>query len=217
MRLIYSPPVRLLLLLAYPDIYSAGDHVMEILAHRPIGLEGIDDRALGYIERKGLLAAERALLPPGGGWLIAEFGRADRQEVFDRTYQLMVSLKQKEESPAMRLFDDAREAKMIWRIRESALGALMRVPGEKDTWEGWEDAAVPPESLGHYLRDFQKLVKKYGYSGALYGHFGQGCVHNRLDFDFKNESGHQHFPHVSGRGRRLGRQLWRFTFGRAWG
>jgi len=188
-RLVYSPPARSLLVIGYPDVCAAADNVMEILAHQPVGLEGMDDRLISYIKKKRLLSDEIALLPSGGGWLLVEFGGADRQEAVDRAFQLMVEIASKRNPPTMRLFDDPREAEMIWRVRESALGAQMRVPGQKDNWEGWEDSAVHPEKLGNYLRDFLKLVAKYGYTCALYGHFGQGCVHNRLDFDFKTASG----------------------------
>ncbi len=45
-RLIHNPPARSLLVLGYEDVYSAADHVMEVLAHKPTGLEGLDDRLI---------------------------------------------------------------------------------------------------------------------------------------------------------------------------
>jgi len=72
---------------------------------------------------------------------------------------------------------------MVWKARESGLGATSRVPGEPEAWEGWEDAAVPPEKLGEYLRGLHKLLAQHGYHCALYGHFGQACVHMRINFD----------------------------------
>jgi Fe-S oxidoreductase len=89
----------------------------------------------------------------------------------------------------MRLFDDREDERRVWKIRESGLGATARVPQKKDTWEGWEDSAVPPERMGTYLRDFRKLLDRYGYHGALYGHFGQGCLHTRIDFDLATAGG----------------------------
>jgi Fe-S oxidoreductase len=88
-----------------------------------------------------------------------------------------------------RVFTDLQEMEVVWLIRESALGATAFVPGESATWEGWEDAAVPPERLGAYLRDFRRLLDRHGYRGALYGHFGQGCVHTRTDFDLETPEG----------------------------
>ncbi len=77
----------------------------------------------------------------------------------------------------------------LWEVRESGLGATAFVPGEPDTWPGWEDSAVAPEKLGGYLRDLRALYNKYEYNPALYGHFGQGCVHCRVDFDLTSEPG----------------------------
>src|SRR5205085_1396184 len=68
-------------------------------------------------------------------------------------------------------------------------GATARVPGERETWEGWEDSAVPPDRIGDYLRDFRKLLDRYSFSGALYGHLGQGCLHTRINFDLVTANG----------------------------
>jgi len=78
-------------------------------------------------------------------------------------------------------------------VRESGLGATAHVPNKKITWEGWEDAAVPPERLGNYLRDFRKLLERFSYEGDLYGHFGQGCIHTRIDFDLETHEGIKQF------------------------
>ena len=91
--------------------------------------------------------------------------------------------------PNMHLFIDKQLAKKVWEVRESSLGAISHVPGEPLTWEGWEDSAVAPENLGHYLRDFRKLMTGYGYRGTLYGHFGHACVHTRINFDLQTQEG----------------------------
>src|SRR5205085_4758837 len=93
----------------------------------------------------------------------------------------------------MKLYDDASEEAIVWRIRESGLGATANVPGQPLTWEGWEDSAVHPEKLGGYLRDLRKLFDRYGYGCDLYGHFGQGCVHTRIDFDLETADGIRHY------------------------
>jgi Fe-S oxidoreductase len=89
----------------------------------------------------------------------------------------------------MKLFTDADEMHHLWEVRESGLGATAFVPGEPDTWPGWEDSAVAPEKLGGYLRELRALYDKYQYNPALYGHFGQGCVHCRVDFDLTSRDG----------------------------
>jgi Fe-S oxidoreductase len=188
-QLVHSPPVRSLLVLGYPDAYSAGDHVTEILTHGPVGLEGFDSRLLEFARKKKLHPQAAELLPEGGGWLLVEFGGESKEESDGRARKLMDELKQQSHAPDMKLYDDPAQETMVWQIRESGLGATAIVPGEPDAWPGWEDSAVPPEHLGNYLRDLRKLFDTYHYQPALYGHFGQGCIHCRISFDLKTAEG----------------------------
>ena len=188
-RLVYSPPARSLLVLAYPDAYSAADHVLEVMAAGPIGLEGLDHRVAGYMRRKDLETDSLALLPEGGGWLLAEFGGETLEESSGRARELMERLKKAPGAPTMRLFDTPREKRMVLALRESGFGASSHVPGMSPTWPGWEDAAVPPARLGEYLRDMRSLLDRYGYSAGYYGHFGQACIHMLVDFDLRTEPG----------------------------
>lgn len=192
-RLVNSPQARTLLVLGYPDIYSATDHIMEILAHHPIALEGMAGQMIEDMKKKGLLLSDVALLPPGGGWLLVEFGTDSREKSNALAQGLMEELKQKASPPNMKLFSDPKEAKKIWLVRESALGATGQVPGEKAAWPGWEDSAVPPDKVGDYLRDLRDLFEQYDYRGAFYGHFGQGCIHVRITFDLETNAGIQKF------------------------
>jgi FAD/FMN-containing dehydrogenase/Fe-S oxidoreductase len=188
-RLVKSPPERVLLIIAYPDVYECADRVPEIMAHKPIGLEGIDHLLVEFTRRKHLNAEGLALLPDGGGWLYAEFGADTQAEAESQARSLMDSLGRSANPPQMRLFTDKTQAKRVWDVREAALGATSHVPGEPLGWEGWEDAAVRPDQLGNYLRDLHKLMAGYGYRTALYGHFGHGCVHMRINFDLQSRDG----------------------------
>ena len=188
-RLVESPPERALLLIAYSDIFECADRVPEIMSHKPIGLEGIDELLVEFSRRKGINAEGIALLPAGGGWLYAEFGANTPAEAVSQAQQLMQSLIQDAHPPNIRLFTDKLQMKQAWDVRESALGATSHVPDEPPGWEGWEDAAVTPEKLGSYLRDLFKLMKGYGYRSALYGHFGHACVHMRINFDLQSKPG----------------------------
>ena len=187
-RLVESPPQRVLLVIGYSDIYQCADRVPEVMAHKPIGLEGVDDLLAEYTRRKGINPEGLALLPPGGGWLLAEFGGETAAEAELQARGLMEALSGAS-APSMRLFTDKRQAKKVWEVRESSLGAISHVPGEPLSWEGWEDAAVQPEKLGQYLRDFRQLMNSYGYRGVLYGHFGHACVHTRISFDLQTAEG----------------------------
>src|SRR6266576_2578622 len=102
-RLVESPPERVLLVIAYPDIFQAADHVPEIMAHKPIGLEGIDDLLVEYTRRRGINAEGLALLPPGGGWLLAEFGGPTAQDADAQARALMDALRRSATVPNMRL------------------------------------------------------------------------------------------------------------------
>ncbi|HEV8365460.1 MAG TPA: FAD-binding and (Fe-S)-binding domain-containing protein [Gemmatimonadaceae bacterium] len=188
-RLVRSPPARTLVAVGYPDVYTAGDHVAEILTFKPIGLEGFDDVLIEHMKKKGLHPGSATHLPQGRGWLLVEFGGDTKADADAQARALERALGQHPNAPNVKIFDDERVTRMIWRIRESGLGATARVPGERDSWEGWEDAAVPPERLGHYLREFRQLLDRYGFGGSLYGHFGQGCVHTRIDFDLETKDG----------------------------
>jgi FAD/FMN-containing dehydrogenase/Fe-S oxidoreductase len=189
LTLIPNPRARSLLVLGYPDVFSAGDHVPELLAFKPIGLEGIDDRLIDDMKKARIHPEDIELLPEGKGWLLVEFGGDTKEDSDARAREAMDQLRRQPSPPSMLLYDDARKEEMLWKVRESGLGATAHVPDAPVTWEGWEDSAVPPERVGGYLRDLRKLFDKYEYGCALYGHFGQGCIHTRIDFDLQSAPG----------------------------
>jgi Fe-S oxidoreductase len=188
-RLVWSPPARSLLVLGYPDVDHAADHIPEVLEAGPVGPEGMDDRLVHDMKAMHIHPETLTLLPEGGGWLLVEFGAESKAEADAQARKLMDRLKNMGDAPTMKLYDNPADETKIWTVRRSGLGATAHVPGKKITWEGWEDASVPPEKLGGYLRDFRKLLDKYDYEGDLYGHFGQGCVHTRIDFDLETAEG----------------------------
>ncbi len=187
-RLVESPPARVLLVVAYPDIYQCADHVPEIMQHKPIGLEGFDDLLVTYTRTKGINSEGLALLPEGGGWLLVEFGAATAREAESQAQGLIAALNRSAHPPKVQLYA-GQQAKRVWEVRESSLGVTSHVRGESINWEGWEDAAVAPEKLGGYLRDLRKMMADFGYKGSLYGHFGHGCVHTRINFDLQSKPG----------------------------
>ncbi len=192
-RLVESPPKRVLLVIACRDVFECADLVPEVLAHRPIGLEGMDDILIDYTRKRRVHPEGLALLPPGGGWLLAEFGAATVLEAEAQAEAAMRALRQDSRSRNFRLLSDPQVARKVWQVRESALGTVSNVPGEPQTWEGWEDSAVAPEKLGDYLRALKKLTDSYQYRCVMYGHFGDGCVHNRMDFGLHSAEGIKKF------------------------
>src|SRR5687768_871228 len=183
-RLVKSPPERVLVVLGFPDIYAAGDAVPRILAAKPIACEGLDEAIIGGLRERRLRLDDIALLPPGKAWLMVEFGGDTREEAVLRAAALGGGV----------ITDKAMIAR-LWTIRETGASATSLNLGGKgiDPVVGWEDAAVDPLRLGDYLREFQVLVERFGYRTSLYGHFGDGCIHARIDFDLRTGAGLEHW------------------------
>ena len=183
-----SPQYRRLVALGFSDAYIAADHVPVVLEHKPIGLEGFDGHLVDCMLIKNLNVDDVQLLPAGRGFLLCEFG-ADSQADVDRMAEDLMQASESFTQPPTIAFYSSEEAARVWRVRESGLGASVFTPGIESGWEGWEDSAVPPASLGAYLRELFALIHSYGYQSPMYGHFGQGCVHLRISFDMKTEKG----------------------------
>ena len=188
LRLTASPPFRRLVCIGFPDAFIAADYVPDILAHKPIGFEGFDGLVVDALRSKNMRLEELTLLPEGRGTLLVEFGAWTSQDVDEQAGAFGRWLDTLTPRPGFRVCT-APEAAQVWSVRESVLGAVAIQPGKKPNWEGWEDAAVPPDRLGSYFRKLFALMGEYGYTSPLYGHFGDGCVHMRMDFDLETEPG----------------------------
>ncbi len=189
MKLIDQPKTQSLLVLGYPDVYCAADHIVQIRGHKPIGLEGVDEQLIDYMKRKGVHPDDVQLLPEGQGWLLVEFGGESKDDADAQAKVLMDELRRQNDPPNMKLFDNQWEEHKLWEVRESGLGATAHVPSMPEAYPGWEDSAVPPDKVSEYLRRLRELFKEFGYQAALYGHFGQGCIHCRITFDLKSREG----------------------------
>ena len=192
LNLAASPPFRVLTVLGFSDPFLAADAVPRILEHKPIGLEGFDAMLVNLMRRKGLALRDIERLPEGGGFLLVEMGAWSAGEARERA-ELLAGAAQSWPAPPSAHLCTPEEAASVWHIRESALGATVFVPGEPNRWEGWDDSAVPPDRLGEYLRALTALMAEYGYRSPLYGHYGQGCVHTRINFDFSTAKGTENF------------------------
>ena len=188
-RLIANPKARSVVVLGYPSVFEAADDILEVMAFEPIGCEGMDDRLVKDIESIGYERDVLRVLPPGQGWLLVEFGGDTKQEADAHATALIKHLRERKDHPTSKLFDDPAEERKVWKVREAGLGATAHVQTSRPTWEGWEDSAVPPKNLGRYLRAFRALLDKHHLEGDLYGHFGQGCVHTRINFDLETAEG----------------------------
>jgi FAD/FMN-containing dehydrogenase/Fe-S oxidoreductase len=184
-QLVHSPPERVLVVLSYADIYAAADQTPAILPFGNISLEGLDSSMIDDMRRKNLQMGDVAYLPEGNAWLLVEFGGDTKEEAEAKARALMQA--QAPHSVAQQIYLDRATQSRVWAIREAGASARNAVPGQPETYAGWEDAAVDPSRLGDYLRDYKKLLDKYGYDSSLYGHFGDGCIHGRVTFDFSSK------------------------------
>jgi FAD/FMN-containing dehydrogenase/Fe-S oxidoreductase len=189
-RLIDSPPARSLLVLGYDDSATAGDDVPRIMAHEPLGLEGVDDVLLEDMTLVHLHDEDKSMMPRGHGFLLVELGGETKEEADAKANALVEDVrKDAKHFLGWTLYDDKEAEEHVWAVREAGLGATAFIPGKPDTYEGWEDSAVPPDRVGDYIRVLRKLAATYGYESALYGHYGQGCIHARWNFDLKTKDG----------------------------
>lgn len=183
-RLVKSPQCRVLVVIGFPDIAAAGDAVPQVLATRPIACEGLDEAIVGGLRERKLRLDDITLLPPGKGWLMVEYGADTYDEAVARASALGGTV-----------ITDKVLMTRLWTIRETGASATSLNLGGKgvDPVVGWEDAAVDPLRLGGYLREFAALVQRYGYRTSLYGHFGDGCIHARINFELRSASGLAHW------------------------
>lgn len=173
----------------YPDIYAAAGAVPAILEHRPIGLEGVDEMLIRSGAHSGVHADNLRLLPEGRGWLYVQFGGDSEAEASDDANRFAAALTGSHGNPHLRVYDRTDDQQRLWAIREAGGPAVPATEGDRAMWPGWDDSAVAPEQLGAYLRDLHRLYAKYRYKADLFGHFGQGCVHCRVDFELRTSDG----------------------------
>ncbi|MEP6562515.1 MAG: FAD-linked oxidase C-terminal domain-containing protein, partial [Nakamurella sp.] len=175
-RLVRISPARMLVVLGYPDMATAADAVPALLAHSPHAIEGLDSRLVDVVRRsKGGRAVPD--LPRGAGWLMVEVG-GETPAAAEASSAALIRDAAALDSMA---FPAGPIATAMWQIRADGAGLAGRTPAGGEAWPGWEDAAVPPANLGRYLREFETLMAGYHVTGIPYGHFGDGCVHIRID------------------------------------
>ncbi len=188
-RLLSDPPHHALLVVGYAGAAEAADHVPGLLETEGlIGLECFDAGVLDNLAKHGEHIPGMDELPEGGAWLLAEYGAQAQDEAND----MVEAARQKAGPGRVKLFEDERGQSEVWEVRRSTI-EYTRIPGEHSGLAGWEDAAVAPERLGDYIRDYCALVAAHGYHTVLFGHFGQGCMHNRLDLDLQTAAGIENF------------------------
>jgi len=181
-RLVTDAPFRGLVVLGYPSMAAAADATPGLLVHEPTAVEGLDQRIVQRL--RDVPAAVVPDLPRGDGWLIVELTGDTVAEVESKARGVLADAGALDSL----VVTDVAEAAAIWRIREDGAGLAARTSDGRPAHAGWEDAAVPVEHLGSYLREFEALLDQHGLQGVPYGHFGDGCVHVRIDFPLGDRS-----------------------------
>ncbi|MFH8518829.1 FAD-binding and (Fe-S)-binding domain-containing protein [Streptomyces gelaticus] len=182
-RLVEVPAARALAVLGYADETAAAEAAPGLLPHHPLTVEGM----------AADLVLEPAGLPRGGAWLFVETGGATPAEARAHAERVLRAAGALDGT----VVTDPAGQRTLWRIREDAAGTATRMPDGTEAWPGWEDCAVPPARLGPYLRDFRALLAGHGLRGTPYGHFGDGCIHVRIDFDLLGPEGVARFRRFS--------------------
>ncbi|MFD8690543.1 FAD-binding and (Fe-S)-binding domain-containing protein [Streptomyces sp. NPDC059651] len=185
LRLVEAPAARALAVLGYADESAAAEAAPGLLPYRPLTVEGM----------AADLVREPAGLPRGAAWLFVETGGATPAEA--RAHAERIVRARSADAVDAAVVTDPAGQRALWRIREDAAGTATRMPEGSEAWPGWEDCAVPPARLGPYLRDFRVLLAEHGLRGTPYGHFGDGCIHVRIDFDLLTADGVARFRRFS--------------------
>ncbi|MCX4409062.1 MULTISPECIES: FAD-binding and (Fe-S)-binding domain-containing protein [unclassified Streptomyces] len=182
-RLVEAPRARALAVLAYADESAAAQAAAGLLPLGPLTVEGM----------AADLVPPDAGLPRGGAWLFVETGGADPAQARSRADAIVRAA----DVLDFLVVTDPAAQRVLWRLREDASGTATRMPDGSEAWPGWEDCAVPPARLGAYLRDFRHLLSAHDLRGTPYGHFGDGCIHVRIDFDLLTSAGTARFRRFS--------------------
>lgn len=183
-KLVQAPRATALAVLAYGDESAAAEAAAGLLPYGPLTVEGM---------AADLVPGDRAGLPKGGAWLFVETGGATPGEARAAAERIVRAADVRDAL----VVDDPAGQRALWRVREDASGTATRMPDGSEAWPGWEDCAVPPARLGGYLREFRGLLREHGLRGTPYGHFGDGCIHVRIDFDLLTGGGVARFRRFS--------------------
>jgi len=188
-NLVELPAATVLLALGFDDSVAAADCVPLVLPHGPLTMESINVTLVDRLPEPVRRAAVDAGLPVGSAWLLVEVAGADPDDAVRAARAIIADLAGSDLAVTSAMVTDPRAQAVLWRCRRDSTGLATRRSDGAEAWGGWEDAAVPPHRLGVYLRELDEILAAHGLTGASYGHFGEGCMHMRMDFDLLSERG----------------------------
>jgi FAD/FMN-containing dehydrogenase/Fe-S oxidoreductase len=188
-NLVPLPAAKALLVLGFRDSFAAAECVPLVLPHQPLTMESINATLVDRLPEQVRRDAVAAGLPDGTAWLLIEVGGDDAEQATRAGRAIVADLDAAGIPALSTVVTDARAQGVLWRCRRDGTGLATRRADGAEAWAGWEDAAVPPDKLATYLRQLDELMAKHDLSGASYGHFGEGCMHMRIDFDLLTAAG----------------------------
>jgi FAD/FMN-containing dehydrogenase/Fe-S oxidoreductase len=187
-RLVARPRHSGLIVIGYDDVVAAAADTPSILELHPAAIEGMDSSIVETMRaRRGPNSV--GAMPDGDAWLYIEFLEDDTEVIAEKSARLVDRVRAQGRARDIKRVTEAPERAALWRVREDGAGLSAIGPGGVRTWPGWEDAAVAPAKLADYLQDFRKLLAEHGFEGVMYGHFGAGCVHVRINFTTDSPAG----------------------------
>ncbi|TDD81504.1 FAD-binding oxidoreductase [Saccharopolyspora karakumensis] len=184
-QLVETPAARVLLVLGFDDVHQAADCAPLLAKAGALTVEGMDAALVAALRTRPGRSEAGAELPSGQAWLYCEVGGATADEATDAAKALAESVP----GATAQVITDVAGMRGLWRIREEGAGIVTRLADGGEAWPGWEDSAVPPENFGAYLRELRALMDDHGRRGVSYGHFGEGCLHLRTDWDLSSRRG----------------------------
>jgi FAD/FMN-containing dehydrogenase/Fe-S oxidoreductase len=188
-ELVELPAAKALLVLGFRDSFTAAECVPVVLPHRPLTMESINAALVDRLPDQVRQDAIAAGMPDGTAWLLIEVGGDDAEQAARMGRAIIADLDAAGVPATSTLVTDAKAQGVLWRCRRDGTGLATRRADGAEAWAGWEDAAVPPDKLARYLRELDQLMAEHNLSGASYGHFGEGCMHMRIDFDLLSRAG----------------------------
>ena len=185
--LVPLPAHRLLVVAGFADLVAAAAAAPVLAREGTLTVEAMgQDVVTTFDARRG--SQSRPERTGGRAWLLVEVGTDDPGTAAERARAVSA---QAADAGAVdtSVVTDPRHQAAMWAIREKGAGLASRTVDGREAWAGWEDAAVPPEHLSDYLAAFQDLLTAHDRRGVIYGHFGEGCVHVRIDHDMLSPAG----------------------------
>ncbi|MEO6881614.1 MAG: FAD-linked oxidase C-terminal domain-containing protein, partial [Mycobacteriaceae bacterium] len=189
--LVELPAATALTVLGFDSSYAAAEAAAALVAARDAGelvlqtVEGVDASLVATLRAGRPDSTSWRLLPDGAAWLFVEVGGQDRAQAGAAAQAVQACV----QSRGALVVTDPGRARELWSIREQGAGLATRAPDGSEAWPGWEDSAVPVHRLAEYLRGFDALLATHHLRTAYYGHFGDGCVHARINFDLLSRPG----------------------------